>query len=246
MLSKWVKTKSVCAGPADVLPGAGTGGENPGRQEGTLWAHGHCLPGFWLTGLPPGPRLCCVIQVGKPFLVLSCGSNQKRKKRQRQIHGAGEGGYAIHQDRRNKRASGCSRTLASNVFLECSKPRANLGYEWFFFLIFTFSAMPHGMWELNSLITDWTHIPGIGSIESSPLGCQGSPKNKSFLMDVNSSGSPTPGLVLGPTGPLSRRGRASPTRPDGGHAGTCRWEGALWSQNHSAMDWWSLLPGSAG
>ena len=31
------------------------------------------------------------------------------------------------------------------------------------------------MWDLNSLTRDRTYVPGIGSAESSPLDCQGSP-----------------------------------------------------------------------
>ena len=80
------------------------------------------------TGLPPGPRPCSVIQVRKPFLVLSYESNEKRKERQRQIYGAGEGGYVIHQYTRHERGpAAASRTpglkCVSGVFQTKSKFR---------------------------------------------------------------------------------------------------------------------------
>ena len=39
----------------------------------------------------------------------------------------------------------------------------------------------HSIWKLCSLTRDWTHASCIGSTESEPLDCQGSPKDECFL-----------------------------------------------------------------
>ena len=46
---------------------------------------------------------------------------------------------------------------------------------------FFFLAVLHGIWKLSSLTRDWIHSPCIGSAESEPLDCQGSPKDECFL-----------------------------------------------------------------
>ena len=46
--------------------------------------------------------------------------------------------------------------------------------SWFLSFFFFF-ALPQGMWDLSSLTRDWTQVPCIGTVESLPLGCQGSP-----------------------------------------------------------------------
>ena len=58
---------------------------------------------------------------------------------------------------------------------------------WIFVLSFFFSAMWHNMWYPSLLTSDRIHAPCIGSAESYPLDCQGSPHHCSSLGAVSVS-----------------------------------------------------------
>ena len=60
-------------------------------------------------------------------------------------------------------------------------PLEFLSARYYIYIYIFFWTAPHGMWDLNSLTTDGTHVPCSGSVVSSPLDCQGRPSQYNIV-----------------------------------------------------------------